>query len=41
MAALREIGFTGPTVYELIDGADPEDRLRDDLALFTECGWEA
>jgi sugar phosphate isomerase/epimerase len=41
MAALREVGFTGPTVYELIDGADPEDRLRDDLALFTDSGWEA
>jgi sugar phosphate isomerase/epimerase len=41
MSALREIGFTGPTVYELIDGADPEDRLRDDLPLLTDCGWEA
>jgi sugar phosphate isomerase/epimerase len=40
-AALQEIGFSGPTVYELIDGEDPEDRFRDDLALFTECGWNA
>jgi sugar phosphate isomerase/epimerase len=40
-AALREIGFAGPTVYELVDGADPEERLRDDLALFAESGWEA
>jgi sugar phosphate isomerase/epimerase len=39
-AALRAIGFSGPTVYELVDGADPEERLRADLPLFTECGWE-
>jgi L-ribulose-5-phosphate 3-epimerase len=38
---LREIGFAGPTVYELIDGDDPEERLRDDLALLTGWGWEA
>jgi sugar phosphate isomerase/epimerase len=41
MAALREIGFTGPTVYELVDGVDPEARFRDDLALFTANGWAA
>ena len=40
-AALREIGFSGPTVYELVDGEDPEDRFRDDLTLFTDCGWAA
>jgi sugar phosphate isomerase/epimerase len=40
MHALRGIGFTGPTVYELVDGSDPEQRLRADLALFLECGWE-
>jgi sugar phosphate isomerase/epimerase len=40
MAALRGIGFTGPTIYELVDGTDPEARLRDDLALFLERGWE-
>jgi sugar phosphate isomerase/epimerase len=39
-AALRAIGFSGPTVYELVDGADPGGRLRDDLALFTAQGWE-
>ncbi len=38
--ALREIGFAGPTVYELVDGDDPEERLRDDLALLTGWGWE-
>jgi sugar phosphate isomerase/epimerase len=38
--ALRAIGFGGPTVYELIDGEDPEQRLADDLSLFLEQGWE-
>jgi sugar phosphate isomerase/epimerase len=37
---LRESGFTGPTVYELIDGKDPESRLRDDVALLQQWGWE-
>jgi sugar phosphate isomerase/epimerase len=41
MAVLRELGFTGPTVYELVDGIDPEDRLREDLSLFTDSGWTA
>jgi sugar phosphate isomerase/epimerase len=39
-AALRERGFSGPTVYELIDGSDPQERLRADAALLTEWGWE-
>jgi hexulose-6-phosphate isomerase len=38
--ALRSIGFRGPTVYELIDGQDPEQRLADDLALFLAAGWQ-
>ena len=38
--ALISIGFNGPTVYELIDGEDPEQRLADDLPLFVEQGWE-
>jgi sugar phosphate isomerase/epimerase len=38
--ALGAIGFTGPTVYELVDGVDPQDRLAADLALFTAGGWE-
>ena len=37
--ALGEIGFTGPTVYELVDGADPEPRLPADLATLAAAGW--
>lgn len=38
--ALQSISFNGPTVYELIDGQDPEQRLADDLALFLAEGWQ-
>jgi sugar phosphate isomerase/epimerase len=37
--ALAGIGFHGPTVYELADGADPEPRLPADLAAFKAAGW--
>jgi len=37
--ALAEIGFAGPTVYELVDGADPEPRLPADLAALAAAGW--
>jgi sugar phosphate isomerase/epimerase len=37
--ALRDIGFTGPTVYELVDGEDPEPRLPADLAALRAAGW--
>jgi len=37
--ALAEIGFTGPTVYELVDGVDPEPRLPADLAVLAAAGW--
>jgi sugar phosphate isomerase/epimerase len=37
--ALAEIGFRGPTVYELADGADPEPRLPADLATLAAAGW--
>jgi len=37
--ALHEIGFGGPTVYELADGEDPEPRLPDDLAALQAAGW--
>ena len=37
--ALTEIGFDGPTVYELVDGADPEPRLPADLAALAAAGW--
>ena len=37
--ALTEIGFTGPTVYELVDGVDPEPRLPAGLAALAAAGW--
>ena len=37
--ALTEAGFAGPTVYELVDGADPEPRLPADLATLAAAGW--
>ena len=37
---LDEIGFTGPTIYELVDGEDPEERMKADLELLLEWGWE-
>jgi sugar phosphate isomerase/epimerase len=38
--ALADVDFDGPTIYELIDGRDPEQRLADDLPLLLEWGWE-
>jgi sugar phosphate isomerase/epimerase len=37
--ALSQIGFAGPTVYELVDGDDPEPRLPADLATLAAAGW--
>lgn len=37
--ALEEMGFSGPTVYELVDGADPESRLAGDLKALEAAGW--
>lgn len=37
--ALREIGWDGPTIYELVDGEDPVPRSPDDIARFESCGW--
>jgi sugar phosphate isomerase/epimerase len=37
--ALRQAGFAGPTVYELVDGEDPEPRLPADLAALQQAGW--
>ena len=37
--ALTETGFAGPTVYELVDGDDPEPRLPADLATLAAAGW--
>lgn len=36
---LVEIGFTGPTVYELVDGEPPGPRLDADLELLRRAGW--
>jgi sugar phosphate isomerase/epimerase len=38
-AALRDAGFTGTTVYELVDGEDPEPRLAADLSALRAAGW--
>jgi sugar phosphate isomerase/epimerase len=38
-AALANVGFTGPTVYELVDGLDPEPRLPAGLATLAAAGW--
>ena len=37
--ALRDTGFAGPTVYELVDGLDPEPRLPAGLATLAAAGW--
>ena len=37
--ALHEVGFSGPTVYELADGEDPEPRLNGDLERLESAGW--
>jgi len=38
-AALREIGYQGTTVYELVDGEPAEPRLARDLSVLREHGW--
>jgi sugar phosphate isomerase/epimerase len=38
--ALRDIGFSGPTVYELVDGEPVEPRLDTDLAALADAGWD-
>jgi len=37
--ALHDVGFGGPTVYELADGEDPEPRLPADLSALQTAGW--
>ena len=39
-AALTAAGFTGTTVYELVDGEDPAPRLAADFAALAKAGWE-
>jgi sugar phosphate isomerase/epimerase len=38
-AALRDIGFDGVTIFELIDMEPPLPRLADDIATFEKLGW--
>lgn len=38
--ALREVGFDGVTIYELVDGQPPLPRLDDDIATFGTWGWK-
>jgi L-ribulose-5-phosphate 3-epimerase len=38
-SALRESGFAGTTVYELVDGEDPAPRLRADRSVLSDWGW--
>jgi sugar phosphate isomerase/epimerase len=38
-ALAASAAFTGPTVYELVDGEDPAPRLAADLAALTTAGW--
>jgi deoxyribonuclease-4 len=38
-AALTEVGYSRPTVYELVDDEDPGPRLADDLAALATYGW--
>jgi sugar phosphate isomerase/epimerase len=38
-ALAANASFTGPTVYELVDGEDPEPRLATDLGALAAAGW--
>ena len=38
-ALAANASFTGPTVYELVDGEDPAPRLAADLAALATAGW--
>jgi sugar phosphate isomerase/epimerase len=37
--ALREIGFDGPCVYEMMDGEDPDPRISEDRQKLSGWGW--
>jgi sugar phosphate isomerase/epimerase len=39
--ALLGIEFRGPTIYELMDGEDPDPRIRQDRDLLAQWGWVA
>ncbi len=36
---VREIGYTGPTIMEIVDGSAPEESNRVSLARLQELGW--
>ena len=38
--ALREAGFTGPSIYELVDGEDPDPRIAENAKTFRAWGWQ-
>lgn len=38
LTSLESIGFDGPCIYELVDGADPDPRIRGDLAILKGLG---
>ncbi len=38
--ALRDADFAGPSIYELVDGEDPDPRIIDDAKLFRAWGWQ-
>ena len=37
--ALRAADFTGPSIYELVDGEDPDPRIANDAKAFRTWGW--
>jgi sugar phosphate isomerase/epimerase len=37
--AVADVGYDGPTVYELVDGEDPAPRMADDLRALAGHGW--
>lgn len=40
-AAIKSVGFTGPSIYELADGEDPQSRLIGDQPRLESWGWRA
>ena len=38
--ALRAADFTGPSIYELVDGEDPDPRIANDAKSFRTWGWK-
>ena len=38
-AALAEISYQGPAIYELVDGEDPVPRIAADLRTLEAAGW--